>query len=255
MSPLLGTGPRRCTPAYVALADRTITIGPLNGCRGVFVSPDGQWLATGSHSVDHVRRWHLPEGAWATELPWASGAYFSPDGRWLIASETACRQWDVGSWREVRQIEARMLSHCRCTSMPHDRALVNDVGGLGSADSYIFLFLIPAKPRFKNEHDARSGRYGNFHEGKDSWGHEIDIHESDPDGFERVEGRYAERFLEGIPLVLRYVDVAYARRPPKAIHPSLGCLQAFRVSDRFRRGPRGALSNRGSPCLTTVTSM
>ena len=29
--------------------DRTITIGPLDDCRGVSVSPDGQWLATGSH--------------------------------------------------------------------------------------------------------------------------------------------------------------------------------------------------------------
>ena len=96
-------------------------------------------------------------------------------------------------------------------------------------------FLIPAKPRFKNEHDARSGRYANFHESEDTWGHEIDIHESDPDGFERVEGRYLERFLEGIPLVLRYVDVAYARKPLRPIHPSLGSLQAFRVSERLVR--------------------
>ena len=42
------------------------------------------------------------------------------------------------------------------------------------------------------------------------------IHESDPDGFERVEGRYVERFLESIPLVLRYVDVAYERKPSNA---------------------------------------
>jgi hypothetical protein len=103
-------------------------------------------------------------------------------------------------------------------------------------------FLIPAKPRFKNEHDARSGRYGNFHESKDAWGHEIDIRASDPDGFERVEGRYVERFLEGVPLVLRYVDVAYARKPPTAIYPALGCLQAFRVSDRLRRALEGRIA-------------
>ena len=36
--------------ARVALGDRTIRIGPLDDCRGVSVSPDGQWLATGSHS-------------------------------------------------------------------------------------------------------------------------------------------------------------------------------------------------------------
>jgi hypothetical protein len=102
-------------------------------------------------------------------------------------------------------------------------------------------FLIPAKPRFKNEYDARSGRYGNFHESKDTWGHEIDIHESDPDGFERVEGRYVERFLEGLPLVLRYVDVAYARKPNRAIYPAQGYLKAFRVSERLRRALEGQI--------------
>lgn len=103
-------------------------------------------------------------------------------------------------------------------------------------------FLIPAKPRFKSEYDARAGRYGNFHESKEAWGYEIDIHQSDPDGFERVEGRYVERFLEGIPLMLRYVEVAYARKRPKAIYPSLGCLQAFRVNDRLRRALEGRIA-------------
>jgi hypothetical protein len=102
--------------------------------------------------------------------------------------------------------------------------------------------IIPAKPQFKNAHDTRSGRYGNFHESKDAWGRDIDVHESDPDAFERVEGRYVERFLEGVPRVLRYVDVAYARKPPRAIYPALGCLQAFRVSDRLRRALEGRIA-------------
>jgi hypothetical protein len=103
-------------------------------------------------------------------------------------------------------------------------------------------FLIPAKPQFKKEHEARYGRYGNFHESKDAWGYEIDIHESDPDGFERVEGRYVERFLEGVPLVLRYVDVAYAQKPPRHLYPSLGCLKAFRVSEGLRRALQGRIA-------------
>ncbi len=103
-------------------------------------------------------------------------------------------------------------------------------------------FLIPAKPRYKHEYEASYGRYGNFHESKETWGHEIDIKESDPDGFERVEGRYVERFLEGIPLLLRYVDVAYVRDPPKGIHPSLGWLKAFRVSDLLRRALEGRIA-------------
>jgi hypothetical protein len=103
-------------------------------------------------------------------------------------------------------------------------------------------FLIPAKPRYKHEQDSRSGRYGNFHESKEPWGHEIDIHERDPDSFERVEGRYVERFLEGLPLLLRYVDVAYARNPPRSLYPSRGYLKAFRVSDRLRRALEGRIA-------------
>jgi len=103
-------------------------------------------------------------------------------------------------------------------------------------------FLIPAKPRYQYPGDEREGRYGNFHESKDSWGYEIDIHEGEEDAFERVEGRYVERFLEGIPLVLRYVDVGYAQKRPKAIYPSLGCLQAFRVSERLGRALQGQIS-------------
>jgi hypothetical protein len=103
-------------------------------------------------------------------------------------------------------------------------------------------FLIPAKPQFKNKYDSGQGRYGNFHESEDSWGYEIDIKESDPDGFERVEGRYVERFLEGIPLLLRYVDVAYARKPSRAIYPSLSLLKGFRVSDQLGRALKGQIA-------------
>ncbi len=133
----------------------------------------------------------------------------------------------------VRHFLLGLLAECPCGQWLSTSALVAHL------KKHHRHFLIPAKPRFKSDYDARSGRYGNFHESKEAWGHEIDIHESDPDGFERVEGRYVERFLEGIPLVLRYVDVAYARKPPKPIYPSLGYLQAFRVSDRMRRALTG----------------
>ncbi|MEW5961430.1 MAG: hypothetical protein AB1801_27240, partial [Chloroflexota bacterium] len=61
-------------------------------------------------------------------------------------------------------------------------------------------FLIPRQlPLPKNKWERPATRYGNFHESEYSaWGHEIDISESDPDAFERVEGRYVERFLENI---------------------------------------------------------
>lgn len=97
-------------------------------------------------------------------------------------------------------------------------------------------FLIPKNPQVKDAwaRGQRVNRYDNFHESKQVWGHEIDIHDGDVDAFERVEGRYVERFLEGFPLTLGYVDVAYARQFPKGLYPLLGCLKGFRVHPRLR---------------------
>jgi hypothetical protein len=136
----------------------------------------------------------------------------------------------------VRRFLLRLLAECPSGQWLSTASLVEYL------KNHHRYFLIPAKPRYRNEYDARAGRYGNFHEGKDKWGDEIDVRERDPDGFERVEGRYVERFLEGIPLVLRYVDVAYARTPARAIYPPLGVLHAFRISDRLRRALEGRIA-------------
>lgn len=112
-------------------------------------------------------------------------------------------------------------------------------------------FLIPEKPRFKNEYDARQGRYGNFHESKDGWGQGTKVAVKDPDSFQRVEGRYIERFLEDIPWLMRYVDVAFSKRSKQEIYPSLGTLQAFRVSERLSRALRGQIAE---PRVTVTPS-
>ena len=65
-------------------------------------------------------------------------------------------------------------------------------------------FLVPKNPQMKNKWDRDKGRYQNFREGKDYWSRDIEIKETDPDAFERVEGRYVERFLEGLPNLLGY---------------------------------------------------
>ncbi len=135
----------------------------------------------------------------------------------------------------IRRFLLGLLAQCPTDQWLSTSALVEQL------KKHHRYFLIPKQPRFKNERDAGSGRYGNFHESKDPYGHEINIRDSDPDGFERVEGRYVERFLEDIPLVLRYVDVAYAQKPLTPIHPSIGQLQAFRVSDRLRRALAGRI--------------
>ena len=95
------------------------------------------------------------------------------------------------------------------------------------------FFLIPKKPKYQYEQDAKDGRYGNFQERKDRWGTRMQISESDTDAFERVEGRFVERFLEGLPLILGYIEVAYSKTEYKGLLPEMNQLQAFRVNDMF----------------------
>ena len=96
-------------------------------------------------------------------------------------------------------------------------------------------FLIPKNPP-KDKWGNTTARYGNFYEGKDRWSHnDKPIPDDASDGFERVEGRYVERFIEGIPLIMRFVDVAYSPTPYKGLLPTRGMLKAFRVNDRFLR--------------------
>jgi len=94
-------------------------------------------------------------------------------------------------------------------------------------------FLIPEKPKYRSEWDERDGRYGNFYESKGLWGKTTKVPESDADAFERVEGRYVERFLEGLPLILGYIEVAYSKAEYKGYLPEMNQIQAFRVNDKF----------------------
>ena len=71
--------------------------------RSVSVSPDGQWLATGSFQNGGVTIWRLPDGARATKLPidGVTGLSFSPDGKWLATVQPRSRLWEVGTWRKI----------------------------------------------------------------------------------------------------------------------------------------------------------
>ncbi len=95
------------------------------------------------------------------------------------------------------------------------------------------FFLIPQKPKYESKQDAKEGRYGNFHEQTEKWGQGKPIIEHDADAFERVEGRYVERFLEGLPLIFGYIEVAYSRAEYKGSMPEMNQLLAFRVIDKF----------------------
>ena len=103
------------------------------------------------------------------------------------------------------------------------------------------FFLIPKKPKLKRG-AVQKGRYGNFYEHHgDRWSNSTEIAEDAPDAFERVEGRFVERFLEGIPLTLGYVDVAYGEAKETTLFPALGRLRAFRVRPQFLRFMQGRI--------------
>jgi serine/threonine protein kinase/WD40 repeat protein len=92
--------------AHVAIADRTVRVCPLDDCRGVSVSPNGQWLATGTHSGHGAQVWRISDLTKAAELPldYGTSVAFSPDGNWLATEHIPCRLYEVGTWREVLRI-------------------------------------------------------------------------------------------------------------------------------------------------------
>ncbi len=96
-------------------------------------------------------------------------------------------------------------------------------------------FLIPQKIKTKDSRNDWT-RYQNFREERpDSDTNQQTINESDPDSFERVEGRFVERFLEGIPLLLQYITVAYVKKEDTSVAPSINHLSAFKINDSFLR--------------------
>jgi eukaryotic-like serine/threonine-protein kinase len=102
------------TTACVATGAQTIRVQPLNDCRYVAVSSDGEWLATGSHNGTGAQIWRLRDGARVIELPVVGPVrvVFSPDRRWLMTSTAPCQLWAVGSWQKQPPIggEGRCFS-------------------------------------------------------------------------------------------------------------------------------------------------
>ena len=101
-------------------------MGPLDDCRSVAVSPDGEWLATGSHVDGGVQIWRIASGTEVARLPidGGTGVHFSPGGNWLMTTSAPCRLWAVGTWREARQIGGEG----RCFSPDGRLIVVQDAG-------------------------------------------------------------------------------------------------------------------------------
>ena len=81
----VGSWPRpTITMPMSRLRRRTRRVGPLNDCRYVAISPDGQWLATGTHPPVTVPQvWRIPDLTKVAELPidyWTFGSTSAPMG-------------------------------------------------------------------------------------------------------------------------------------------------------------------------------
>jgi WD40 repeat protein len=85
-----------------ARPDEPIRLEPQDDVRCIAVSPDGRWVATGSHGGRLcIKVWDSENGKCVREFPQSEGSAveFSPDGKWLAKSSGQIQTWDVGTWR------------------------------------------------------------------------------------------------------------------------------------------------------------
>jgi WD40 repeat protein len=81
---------------------RALRLEPHADVRFAAVSPDGRWVATGSHGGSaQLKVWDAESGQLVRDLP-AGGICdvgFSPDGKWLAATGRGPLLWAVPSWQ------------------------------------------------------------------------------------------------------------------------------------------------------------
>jgi serine/threonine protein kinase/WD40 repeat protein len=114
------------------LWDRTtnkrIALGPQDDVRCCAVSPDGRWVATGSHSLRQgggAKIWDAVTGKQNVELPVGESCavHFSPGGRWLATSNSGYRLWEVGTWHEGPSLGGSSYSSYTCAFTVNDELL------------------------------------------------------------------------------------------------------------------------------------
>jgi WD40 repeat protein len=97
--------------AEVQISGHLTQVGPLDDCRSVAVSPNGEWLATGSHNGTGAQVWHIGDAIRVKDLATEGivQVVFSPDGKRLLTTPSPCKLWSVGTWNKERQIAGQGL--------------------------------------------------------------------------------------------------------------------------------------------------
>jgi serine/threonine protein kinase/WD40 repeat protein/Tfp pilus assembly protein PilF len=85
--------------------NRTQWLRPQDDVRCCDISPDGRWVATGSHGLTQgygAKIWDSHSGQNVTDIPVGGfcNVGFSPKGTWLVTTGGGCRLWAVGNWQE-----------------------------------------------------------------------------------------------------------------------------------------------------------
>ncbi len=116
--------------------EQPILLGPHVDVRFVSVSPDGQYIATGSW-IEGAKVWDASTGKIVKDLPVGISCQvvFSPDGRWLGTSSEGGQLWRVGTWEKGASL-----------------------GGIGTSASGLVLAFSPLLPRPDSTPPAGSGQ-------------------------------------------------------------------------------------------------
>ncbi len=117
------------THADVLISGHLTKFEPLDDCRDVALSPDGEWLATSGDdlgtqvwrvrdarkvkdlpvnastgTIAAWRRTMAPEKATSILVITGSAIEFSPDGKWLLTARAPCKLWTSGTWDLGREL-------------------------------------------------------------------------------------------------------------------------------------------------------
>jgi serine/threonine protein kinase/WD40 repeat protein len=95
----------RGTLLWQRTSNRTLSLGPQDDVRSCAVSPDGRWVATGSHGNTEsvgAKVWDAESGQHVADLPVGGACLvgFSPNSKWLLTTSGRARIWRTGTWQE-----------------------------------------------------------------------------------------------------------------------------------------------------------